>query len=131
LGRVGNYQLQAAIAAVHAEALDSFETDWRQIVALYGELKRINPSSIVALNHAVAVAMDDGFERGLALIDEAGASGKLDNYFSFHSSRADLLRRLGRVGEATAAYKRALSLTGNEVERRFLRKRLHEIGCFT
>ena len=124
LRRVGNYQLQAAIAAVHAEAKTADETDWRQIVALYEELMRITSSPIVALNHAAAVAMAEGFERGLALIDAVGA---LQNYYLFHASRADLLRRLHRFDEATIAYTTALSLTTNQVEQNYIRRRIEEI----
>jgi RNA polymerase sigma-70 factor (ECF subfamily) len=127
LGRVGNYQLQAAIAAVHAEAKTADETDWPQIVALYKELMRINSSPIVALNHAAAVAMSEGLERGLSLLEEAGASGELDHYYLFHASRADLLRRLNRLQEAATAYTRALSLATNEVEQQYIRKRLIEV----
>jgi RNA polymerase sigma-70 factor (ECF subfamily) len=123
LRRVGNYQLQAAIAAVHAEAKAADETDWRQIVALYEELMRVTSSPIVALNHAAAVAMADGFERGLALIDAVG-DGALQNYYLFHASRADLLRRLHRFDEANAAYVTALSLTTNQVEQQYIRRRL-------
>jgi RNA polymerase sigma-70 factor (ECF subfamily) len=122
--RLGAYQLQAAIAAVHAEAKTSEETDWRQIVALYDELKQINPSPVVALNHAAAMAMSEGFEQGLALIETAGASGQLDRYYLFHAARADLLRRLGRTDEARAAYSRALELTPNEVEQAYYRRRI-------
>ncbi|HEY8224846.1 MAG TPA: RNA polymerase sigma factor, partial [Pyrinomonadaceae bacterium] len=124
LGRVGNYQIQAAIAAVHAEARTANETDWAQIVALYEELMRISSSPIVALNHAAAVAMSEGFEKGLALIDEASAGRKLENYYLFHAARADLLRRLKRFEEAKTAYTRALALTTNKVEQQYLRKRL-------
>jgi RNA polymerase sigma-70 factor, ECF subfamily len=127
LGRVGTYQLQAAIAAVHAEAKTAGETDWAQIVALYKELMRINPSSVVALNHAAAVAMCEGFEQGLTLVEEAGASGKLDRYYLFHAARADLLRRLNRLQEAAAAYMRALELTTNRVEQQYVRRRLSEV----
>jgi RNA polymerase sigma-70 factor, ECF subfamily len=127
LRRVGTYQLQAAIAAVHAEAPRADETDWRQIVALYLELMRITSSPIVALNHAAAVAMAEGFERGLSLIEATGANGALDNYYLFHASRADLLRRLGRFDEAAAAYEIALSLTTNHVEQNYIRGRLAEI----
>ncbi len=127
LGRVGNYQIQAAIAAVHAEAGSADETDWRQIVALYEELLRITSSPIVALNHAAAVAMSGGFERGLSLIESAGAGGVLENYYLFHASRADLLRRLNRFDEATAAYERALSLITNSVEQNYIRRRLEEM----
>ena len=129
LRRVGSYQLQAAIAAVHAEAQTAAETDWRQIVALYLELMRITSSPIVALNHAAAVAMAEGFERGLSLIDAAGANGALQNYYLFHASRADLLRRLHRFEEATAAYETALSLTTNEVEQNYIRGRLRSISA--
>ncbi len=127
LHSVGVYQLQAAIGAIHAEAKTSAETDWPQIVALYQELMRITPSPIVALNHAAAVAMSEGFEKGLALVEEAVASGKLDQYYLFHAARADLLRRLNRLREATTAYKRALALTTNHVEQQFIRLRLSEV----
>jgi RNA polymerase sigma-70 factor (ECF subfamily) len=126
LGRVGNYQIQAAIAAVHAEAVTADETDWPQIVALYQELMRINSSPIVALNHAVAVAMTGQVAKGLALIDEANASRKLKHYYLYHASRADLLRRLQRNEEAATAYRRALALTTNHVEQQYLRRRLRE-----
>ena len=128
LRRIGPYQLQAAIAAVHAEAKAAGETDWRQIVALYAELMRMDQSPIVALNHAAAVAMSEGFEQGLKLIDEVGAEGKLDRYYFFHAARADLLRRLKRDEEAAKAYSRALPLTANEVEQRFVRRRLSEVN---
>ena len=127
LRRVGPYQLQAAIAAVHAEARAAGETDWRQIVALYVELMRIDPSPIVALNHAAAVAMNAGFEQGLRLIDEVGTEGKVDHYYFFHAARADLLRRLNRTEEAAKAYGRALALTANEVEQRYVQRRLIEL----
>lgn len=121
LRRVGSYQLQAAIAALHAEAGAADETDWRQIVALYEELMRITSSPIVALNHAAAVAMAEGPEKGLALMDALGA---LQNYYLFHASRADLLRRLHRYDEAAEAYKIALALTTNQVEQQYIRRRL-------
>ena len=124
LRRVGNYQLQAAIAAVHAEARAADETDWRQIVALYVELMRITSSPIVALNHAAAVAMAEGFEKGLALIEAVGAGGALQNYHLYHASRADLLRRLHRYDEALIAYAAALSLTTNQVGQNFIRRRI-------
>jgi RNA polymerase sigma-70 factor (ECF subfamily) len=127
LRRVGVYQLQAAIAAVHAEAQTAAETDWRQIVALYEELLRFTASPIVALNHAAAVAMSEGFERGLGLIEAADENGALQNYYLFHASRADLLRRLHRYDEAAAAYETALSLTTNRVEQNYIRRRLTEI----
>jgi RNA polymerase sigma-70 factor (ECF subfamily) len=126
LRRVGSYQFQAAIAAVHAEARSADDTDWRQIVALYEELMRISSSPIVALNHAAAVAMGEGVERGLELIDAIGADGALQNYYLFHASRADLLRRLHRYDEAASAYEIALSLTDNDVEQRYIRRRLAE-----
>jgi RNA polymerase sigma-70 factor (ECF subfamily) len=127
LRRVGNYQLQAAIAAVHAEAKHADETDWRQIVALYGELLRITSSPVVALNHAAAVAMSDGPEQGLRLLEAAGAGGALQNYYLFHASRADLLRRLNRLDEAAMAYTTALALTTNLVEQNYIRRRLNEL----
>ena len=127
LRRVGSYQLQAAIAALHAEAKRADQTDWRQIVALYEELIRITSSPVVALNHAVAVAMSEGFERGLSFIESAGADGKLENYYLFHASRADLLRRLHRLDQARAAYTRALSLTTNHVEQNYIRRRLNDL----
>ena len=127
LGRVGAYQIQAAIAAVHAEAKTASETDWPQIVALYKELIRINSSPIVALNHAAAVAMSEGFEKGLSLIEEVGAVGKLEHYYLFHAARGDLLRRLNRFEESTTAYTRALQLTTNFVEQQYIRKRLSEV----
>ena len=127
LGRVGNYQLQAAIAAVHCEAETAAETDWRQIVALYEELLRITSSPVVRLNHAAAVAMAEGFERGLSLIESAGANGKLEDYYLFHAARADLLRRLKRLGESHSAYERALALSTNRVEQNYIRRRLAEL----
>ena len=127
MGPVGNYQLQAAIAAIHCEAKTAAETDWRQIVALYQELLRISSSPVVALNHAAAVAMAEGFEKGLTLIEAAGAGGKLEDYYLFHAARADLLRRLERFGESHSAYERALSLSTNRVEQNYIRRRLAEL----
>ena len=127
LRRVGSYQLQAAIAAVHAEASTAEETDWSQIVALYRELMRITVSPVVALNHAAAVAMSEGAEEGLSLIDGLCLGGALDNYYLLHASRADLLRRLARSDEARAAYEKALSLTTNLVEQRYIQRRLSEL----
>jgi RNA polymerase sigma-70 factor, ECF subfamily len=124
MGRIGPYQLQAAIAALHAEAKDAAETDWPQIAALYRELARLNPSPVVLLNGAVAVAMSEGPGRGLALIDALGASGELDRYHLFHAARADMLRRLGSFEAAAEAYRRALALIGNDVERAYLERRL-------
>jgi RNA polymerase sigma-70 factor (ECF subfamily) len=128
LGSVGNYQIQAAIAAVHAEAKTANETDWPQIVALYRELMRVNSSPIVALNHAAAVAMSGEVTKGLALMDKANAGRKLDHYYLYHASRADLLRRLHRKDEAISGYRRALALTTNQVEQQFLRRRLREVS---
>jgi RNA polymerase sigma-70 factor (ECF subfamily) len=128
LGRAGPYQLQAAIAAVHAEATSADRTDWRQIVLLYEELMHINSSAVVALNHAAAVAMSEGLERGLNLIEQAGSNGSLNNYYLFHAARADLLRRLNRASEAEIAYTKALALTTNQVEQQYIRKRLNEVG---
>jgi len=125
-GRIGTYTIQAAIAAVHANAADSAATDWGQIVALYDLLARAEPSPVIELNRAVAVAMRDGPAAGLKLIDGIFARGELENYHLAHAARADLCRRLGRMAEARAAYERALSLTEQEPERRFLERRLIE-----
>jgi RNA polymerase sigma-70 factor, ECF subfamily len=125
--RAGPYQLQAAIAAVHAEAHSPVETDWKQIAALYWELLRIAPSPVVALNHAAAVAMGESLERGLEQIEDLGASGDLDHYHLFHAARADILRRLGRRGEAATAYREALRLATNKVEQGYLRERLAQL----
>jgi RNA polymerase sigma-70 factor (ECF subfamily) len=122
--RFGPYTLQAAIAAVHARAADAAATDWAQIVALYDVLARAEPSPVVELNRAVAVAMRDGPAAGLALIDAILERGDLVGYHLAHSARADLCRRLGRTAEARAAYERALALTRQEPERRFLERRL-------
>ena len=122
--RFGPYTLQAAIAAVHAEASRARETDWPQIVALYELLARFDPSPIVALNRAVAVAMCDGPEQGLLQIDEILARGELGQYHLAHAARADLLRRLNRPAEARNAYERALALARQEPERRFLQRQL-------
>ena len=121
----GPYQLQAAIAALHAQARTSADTDWRQIAALYQELHRLQPSKVIKLNQAVAVAMGEGLERGLVLID---ALDSLDDYYLFHAARADLLRRLNRRAEAASAYQRALALTANQVERNYLQRRLLEVN---
>lgn len=125
--RFGPYTLQATIAAVHAEAPSTLETDWAQIVALYDLLLRADPSPIVALNRAVAVAMRDGPAKGLELVDALLASGELTNYHLAHAARADLYRRLGKALDARASYERALALTKQEPERRFLEKRLAEL----
>jgi RNA polymerase sigma-70 factor (ECF subfamily) len=120
----GRYAVQAAIAAIHAESPNAESTDWREIVGLYDILLRIEPTPVVELNRAVAVAMADGPEAGLALIDAILARGDLADYYLAHSARADLCRRLGRKAEAISAYERALSLTKQEPERRFLERRL-------
>src|SRR3984957_7134481 len=129
LGRrnVGPYQLQAAIAAVHAEARTAGETDWKQIAALYGILNASQTSPIVSLNHAVAVAMSESLERGLAMVEDLGACGELDSYHLYHAARADLLRRMGRNREALESYHRGLALTTNAVELRYLRRRISEL----
>jgi RNA polymerase sigma-70 factor (ECF subfamily) len=126
--RFGPYTLQAAIAAVHAESASAATTDWAQIIGLYDVLLRVDPSPVVALNRAVAVAMRDGPQAGLALIDSILARGQLDDYHLAHSARADLCRRLGRASDARASYTRALGLTRQEPERRFLERRLHELA---
>ena len=126
--RFGPYTLQAAIAAVHAEARDAAATDWAQIVGLYDVLVRADPSPVVELNRAAAVAMRDAPEAGLALIDAILARGDLAEYHLAHSARADLCRRLGRTAEARVSYQRALGLTRQEPERRFLARRLRELG---
>ena len=125
MGTTGPYALQAAIAAVHAEAPTSAQTDWRQIVGLYAYLLARAPTPVVALNHAVAVAMADGPDAGLVLLNDLAPP--LAQYHLFHAARADLLRRLGHSLEATAAYERALALTTNAAERRFLEGRLHQL----
>jgi RNA polymerase sigma-70 factor (ECF subfamily) len=125
--RFGSYTLQAAIAAVHAEAESVAATDWRQIVALYNQLVRIQPSPVVLLNRAVAVAMSDGPEAGLTHIDAVLEHGELANYYLAHSARADICRRLGRTAEARSSYEKALALTQQEPERRFLARRLAEL----
>ena len=126
--RFGPYTLQAAIAAVHAEAPAAEDTDWGQIVGLYEVLLRIEPSPVVELNRAAAVAMRDGPAAGLALVDAILAGGDLGQYYLAHSARADLCRRLGQTEEARASYRRALELTRQEPERRFLERRLRELG---
>jgi RNA polymerase sigma-70 factor (ECF subfamily) len=126
-GRVGPYALQAAIAAVHADARNAEATDWAQIVGLYDVLMRLDPSPVVELNRAVGVAMRDGPAAGLAAVDKILARGELADYHLAHAARADLCRRLGMVGEARAAYRRALELTRQAPERRFLERRLAEL----
>jgi RNA polymerase sigma-70 factor (ECF subfamily) len=126
--RFGSYTLQAAIAAVHAEAESAAVTDWRQIVALYNRLVRIQPSPVVQLNRAVAIAMRDGPEAGLTHIDAVLEHGELANYYLAHSARADMYRRLGRTAEARSSYEKALALTQQEPERQFLQERIRQLN---
>ena len=125
-GEPGPYQLQAAIAARHATAADAAATDWAEIAALYRDLAAMVPSAVVELNRAVAVAMADGPEAGLPLVDALEASGALAGYYLLPATRADLLRRLGRPSEAAAAYRQALELAATDAERRYLARRLAE-----
>lgn len=127
LGHPGPYQIQAAISALHAEALSSVQTDWRQIALLYAALYEMQPSPVVELNRAVAVAMAYGPRRGLALLDAPQLIDALDSYYLFHAARADLLRRDGQRSQAADAYRRALSLTQNGVEQHYLTRRLAEV----
>jgi RNA polymerase sigma-70 factor (ECF subfamily) len=122
LRRPGPYQLQAAIAALHAQARTAQETDWRQISALYEKLFEIRPTPVIALNHSVAIAMDAGFDEGLRRMD--ALAGELDHYYLFHAARADLLRRMDRAGDARDAYQRALALATNKIEQEFLTRRI-------
>jgi RNA polymerase sigma-70 factor (ECF subfamily) len=128
LGPPGPYVLQAAIAAEHARAADPDGTDWSRIASLYGLLAQAQPSPVIELNRAVAVAMAEGPERGLELLDDPALTEALDDYHLLWSARADLLRRLDRDREAADAYRRALELASNPVERRFLERRLSELG---
>ena len=123
----GPYALQAAIAAEHCKAASAEETDWPQIVRLYDLLERVQPSPIVSLNRAVAIAMVDGPRQGLDLINDLAATGNLDDYHLLHAARADLLRRLGSTAEAARSYELALTLVTNESEKRFLERRLREV----
>ena len=125
--RAGPYQIQAAIAALHAQAQHPNDTDWAQIAVLYGLLQRMHPSPIVQLNRAVAVAMSDGYEAGMTLLDELQAQGDLDDYYLLHAARADLLRRLQQWDNSRTAYIRALELCQNDTERAFLRRRLTQV----
>jgi len=127
-GRFGPYSIQAAIAAVHAEAPGPAETDWQQIATLYDMLQRTSPSPVVELNRAVAVAMRDGPEAGLALIDTIFARGELADYHLAHAARADLYRRLGRTADAKGSYSRALALTKQDAERRFLESQIVKLN---
>lgn len=125
--RPGPYQIQAAIAALHASASRAVEIDWRQIADLYADLSRMTRSPVVELNRAVAVAMADGAEHGLEIVERLHDSGELEGYRLLHATRADLLRRLGRVDEAAVAYERAVEQTSNRAEREFLERRLAEV----
>jgi RNA polymerase sigma-70 factor (ECF subfamily) len=125
--RFGSYTLQAAIAAVHAEAESVAATDWRQIVALYDRLLQIQPSPVVRLNRAVGIAMRDGPEAGLTQVDAVLEQGELANYYLAHSVRADMYRRLGRTAEARSSYEKALALTQQEPERQFLQERIRQL----
>jgi RNA polymerase sigma-70 factor (ECF subfamily) len=125
-GEAGSFALQAAIAAVHCQAARPHDTDWPQILRLYDQLERLQPSPIVSLNRAVAVAMVNGPEAGLAIIDSL-AAGDLQNYHLLHAARADFLRRLGSRQQAASSYRRALALVSNDSERRFLERRLGEM----
>jgi RNA polymerase sigma-70 factor (ECF subfamily) len=126
-GGAGFYALQAAVAALHAQAPRAADTDWRQIAILYALLLRLHPSPVVALNHAAAVAMADGPQRGLALLEQLRQDGRLEGYYLLPAARADLLRRLDRREDAAAAYEEALQGVANEAERRYLQRRLREV----
>jgi RNA polymerase sigma-70 factor (ECF subfamily) len=126
-GGPGPFAVEGAIAALHCEAARAEDTDWPQIVRLYDVLERLQPSPIVSLNRAVAVAMAEGPRPALALIDQLAATGELDSYHLLHATRADLLRRLGMSADAAASYERALALVSNKSERRFLERRLREM----
>lgn len=128
-GPVGPYQLQAAISALHAQAATPRETDWPQIAALYGRLLDFQNTPVVALNQAVAIAMSVGLKEGLSRIDALGTSGALDHYYLFHAARADILSRMKIYGESSAAYRRALDLATNRMEREFLTRRLASLSA--
>jgi RNA polymerase sigma-70 factor (ECF subfamily) len=128
---VGAYQLQAAIAALHAQSSTSDGTDWREVCLLYEELLAVHDTPVVRLNRAVAVAMARGPAAGLALVEQANAGGVLQAYPLYHAARADLLRRLGRSLEAAEAYRRAIEITTNAAERRFLTRRLAELDSLS
>jgi RNA polymerase sigma-70 factor (ECF subfamily) len=127
LRKPGQYQLQAAIAAIHANSPTAAETDWSEIAALYQRLLELMPSPIVALNYAVALALSEGLEQGLTEIDHLGESTQLESYYLFHAARADILRRLGRRDEAAKSYNQAIDLTENSVERAFLQRRISSL----
>jgi RNA polymerase sigma-70 factor (ECF subfamily) len=126
-GGAGRFAIEAAIAAVHCQAPRAEDTDWPQIANLYELLERVQPSPVVSLNRAVAIAMSEGPERALALIDKIAADGILEQYHLLHAARADMLRRLGSHEEAAKSYLRALELVTNDSERRFLERRLREM----
>jgi RNA polymerase sigma-70 factor (ECF subfamily) len=130
-GLPGPFAIQAAIAAEHCKTVRAEDTDWPKIVRLYDQLERLQPSPIVSLNRAVAIAMAEGPAPGLALIDGLAADGELRNYHLLHAARADLLRRMGARDEAAKSYEQALVLVTNESERRFLERRLHEVQSLT
>src|SRR5690606_28485124 len=127
--RLGPYVLQAAIAAVHARAESTESTDWDEIVGLYELLEQVEPTPVVTLNRAIPVAMRDGPEAGLAIVDSLPDDGDLEHYRFAHAARADLCRRLGRLDEAGESYRRALEMTRLEPERRFLERRLAEVAA--
>jgi RNA polymerase sigma-70 factor (ECF subfamily) len=126
-GVAGPYTIEAAISAVHCRATRSADTDWKQIVRLYDLLQQMMSSPVVSLNRAVAVAMANGPNSGLRILDQLESGGELNDYHLFHAARADLLRREGSLAEATQSYKRALELVTNDSERKFLEKRLKEV----
>jgi RNA polymerase sigma-70 factor (ECF subfamily) len=130
-GGPGRFAVEAAIAALHCEAARAADTDWPQIARLYDVLEGLQPSPIVSLNRAVAVAMVEGPQAGLGLVDRLAATGELDHYHLLHATRADLLRRLGLAADAAASYQRALGLVSNDSERRFLERRLREVQALT
>jgi RNA polymerase sigma-70 factor (ECF subfamily) len=127
-GGAGQFAVQAAIAALHCQAARAEDTDWPQILRLYDLLQRLQPSPVVSLNRAVAVAMVEGPEPALAIVDSLAATGDLEDYHLLHAARADLLRRAGAPAEAARSYARALSLATNNSERRFLERRLREVA---
>src|SRR5260370_15186359 len=127
MGRRGMYEVEGAIAAVHGEDASPEDRDWPENAALYQEIIRMSPSPVVALNHAVAVAMSQGLEPGLKQIEKVGTSGELEQYHLYHAARADILRRLGRKAEAKHAYKEALRLATNKVEQEYLQRRLTQL----
>jgi RNA polymerase sigma-70 factor (ECF subfamily) len=130
-GGPGPFALQAAIAALHCQAARAEDTDWPQIVRLYELLEGVQPSPVVSLNRAVAIAMVEGPRPALALVDALATSGDLEGYHLLHATRADLLRRLGSAADAAKSYARALALVTNDSERRFLERRLREVGMAT